>query len=305
MWDEGCMRIELIREFIVLTKHKNYSAAARELFCSQPGLSNHMSNLEKELGFKLIDRQGNHFSLTAAGSEFLRYAQSIVSTYDKAQEQCKSIAKDMPRIRMQSVAPYSNLFKLLQRFDRIPFTFIELGSEFSVFKAFEKQLIDVGFHFDYSQFPSIVAEAEALGLASIPVCTESLAVSFAKSHPLAKKARICREDVRDCTVRIYSGQHFDYWKQFVPSMFGEDLGLSFVLDPLECLSNLSFVDFDDAIYICGQGGIHELLSHRDDVVIHDTIEGVELRVPMVLVYRADFEQHNIRALVEEIKQMTP
>jgi DNA-binding transcriptional LysR family regulator len=50
------MKIETLNEFVVFAKHMNFSSAARELYCSQPGLSNHIMTLEKELGFALINR---------------------------------------------------------------------------------------------------------------------------------------------------------------------------------------------------------------------------------------------------------
>ena len=53
----GLMRIEALREFVVFAKCQNFSAAARELHLSQPVMSTHIMNMEKELGFVLVDRK--------------------------------------------------------------------------------------------------------------------------------------------------------------------------------------------------------------------------------------------------------
>ncbi len=50
------MKLEVLREFVVLSKYRNFTTAARELYITQPGLSNHMSAMEKELGFRVFER---------------------------------------------------------------------------------------------------------------------------------------------------------------------------------------------------------------------------------------------------------
>ena len=56
-------------EFNVLAECLNSSAAAKELYVSQPTLSKHMAALEEDLGFRLIERQPAT-RLTPAGVEF-------------------------------------------------------------------------------------------------------------------------------------------------------------------------------------------------------------------------------------------
>lgn len=44
------MDFRQLESFIAIAKNKSFSKAARELYLTQPTLSNHMQNLEKELG---------------------------------------------------------------------------------------------------------------------------------------------------------------------------------------------------------------------------------------------------------------
>lgn len=50
------MYLEFMIEFNVLAECLNFSAAAKELYVSQPTLSKHMAALEEDLGFRLIEK---------------------------------------------------------------------------------------------------------------------------------------------------------------------------------------------------------------------------------------------------------
>lgn len=78
------MDFKQLESFITIAKFKSYSKASRELFLTQPALSNHINNLEKELMTQLFDRYGKTIELTTAGAIFLDYAQNLVKTRDSA-----------------------------------------------------------------------------------------------------------------------------------------------------------------------------------------------------------------------------
>ena len=79
------MDFRQLESFIAIAKNKSFSKAARELYLTQPTLSNHMQNLEKELGTFLLNRTNREISLTRAGEIFYDYAQKILSLKDTAQ----------------------------------------------------------------------------------------------------------------------------------------------------------------------------------------------------------------------------
>src|SRR4051812_44157173 len=57
-----------LRAYAAFARRKSFSGAAMELNISQPSISKHVADLERELGVKLIERRTR--SLTEAG-EFL------------------------------------------------------------------------------------------------------------------------------------------------------------------------------------------------------------------------------------------
>lgn len=76
------MHIEYYKEFVVLAKLLNYSAASERLFISQPVLSRHIKSLEEYLGFPLFERSTQKVKLTHRGHELFEDMQIVLDKYD-------------------------------------------------------------------------------------------------------------------------------------------------------------------------------------------------------------------------------
>ena len=62
------MTLEDLRVFLDVCETGNLSAVARDMGCTQPAVSQHISRLERELGVKLFDRSTQGVTRTEAGS---------------------------------------------------------------------------------------------------------------------------------------------------------------------------------------------------------------------------------------------
>lgn len=78
------MEFNQIETFLSVVKHKSFSKAAKELFLTQPTVSNNIQNLEKELNTTLLDRKSKTITLTDSGKSFYKYAVELINTRDKA-----------------------------------------------------------------------------------------------------------------------------------------------------------------------------------------------------------------------------
>ena len=67
-----------LRVFVTVAGQKSFSKAAQLLRISQPAVSNHVLELEKQLNVKLFERQYGSTVLTPAGQVFMRYARRIL-----------------------------------------------------------------------------------------------------------------------------------------------------------------------------------------------------------------------------------
>lgn len=60
-----------------LLKHSNYTKAAKDLYISQPYLTQTVKRAEQELGTPIINRQPGHFQLTEAGKIYYQYLETL------------------------------------------------------------------------------------------------------------------------------------------------------------------------------------------------------------------------------------
>lgn len=79
------MDFRQLESFVSIAKYKSFSKAARELYLTQPTLSNHIQILEKELGTSLLNRSNRVITLTAAGEIFLNYSLDILNMKQQAE----------------------------------------------------------------------------------------------------------------------------------------------------------------------------------------------------------------------------
>ncbi len=80
------MQLQQIRYFLEIARTGNISAAARNLYVSQPSLSQQILNLEAELGIQLLVRHSKSVSLTDAGEQFAYHGQRIVGEVEQLAE---------------------------------------------------------------------------------------------------------------------------------------------------------------------------------------------------------------------------
>jgi DNA-binding transcriptional LysR family regulator len=76
--------IRQIETFIQVANLKSFSKAAKKLYITQPTVTNHIQNLENELGTILINRSGKNISLTDAGALFYKHAINILNSCEMA-----------------------------------------------------------------------------------------------------------------------------------------------------------------------------------------------------------------------------
>ena len=70
----------------------SFSAAARELGCTQPAVSQQMKALEHSAGTPLLIRTGRGMRLTEAGEVLVRHAAGVLAGLAAAEEEVAAIA---------------------------------------------------------------------------------------------------------------------------------------------------------------------------------------------------------------------
>src|SRR5712692_3876269 len=80
------MTLRQLEVFIAVAREKSFSRAAKRIHSSQPTLSEHIGELEGELGKKLFFRRGREVTMTEAGRVFEQYAAGAVSAVEGARQ---------------------------------------------------------------------------------------------------------------------------------------------------------------------------------------------------------------------------
>ena len=72
-----------LRSFLAVLETGSVTAAAEELYVTQPSVSAAVSALSKELGVELTNRMGRTVEPSAAGEAFAPYAADVIGLLDQ------------------------------------------------------------------------------------------------------------------------------------------------------------------------------------------------------------------------------
>lgn len=131
------METENVRTFLLLCKLKNFTQTAHQLFVAQSTVTNRVSELERELGVRLFERDKRNVSLTAAGGVFADYARRIV----ELEEACKKAVSDGTAARVFRIGATNAIYesalkqKLLEK--------LKAGAEFKIVLGHSAELLQM------------------------------------------------------------------------------------------------------------------------------------------------------------------
>jgi DNA-binding transcriptional LysR family regulator len=132
------VNLEWYRTFKSVYKNGNFSIASKELFMSQPAVSQQIAMLEAHVGYKLFNRKSK-------GVEPTEYAKLLNNLIIDALDRLETVengfrAKAEDSVRLISVGVSKDLFNscgsiLISKFDFIDFTFAEDDALFALVDA--------------------------------------------------------------------------------------------------------------------------------------------------------------------------
>lgn len=80
-----------LKVFHTVAKRLNFTKAAAELSITQPAVTKHIKEIERQLNAKLFDRNGTKIKLTAAGKVLLKYTDQIFEIYRELEFEISSL----------------------------------------------------------------------------------------------------------------------------------------------------------------------------------------------------------------------
>jgi DNA-binding transcriptional LysR family regulator len=85
------MTFKQLEVFLAVVREASFSRAAARIHLSQPTCSEHVAQLEEELGSALVARRGRRVGLTEAGRVFVDYAARVVATVAGARQAIEEV----------------------------------------------------------------------------------------------------------------------------------------------------------------------------------------------------------------------
>ncbi|OGX86431.1 hypothetical protein BEN47_13070 [Hymenobacter lapidarius] len=193
-----------LQVFAAVARHLSLTKAAQELFISQPAVTKHLHELEKQHGQRLLERRGNRIALTEAGRLLLAHAGAVAASAQQLDDQLLALRdpdEAAGRLRLGASTTLSQyvlpgLLPAFQaRYPNVRLTLLNANSE-RIADALLRNELDLGFvegrtksrdlHYELLLPDELVAvrRARPRGIPPAP-----LSLPEALAHPLVLRER--------------------------------------------------------------------------------------------------------------------
>ncbi|MFJ7725192.1 LysR family transcriptional regulator [Neobacillus sp. NPDC097160] len=99
------MEFQWLNTFITAADCGNFRRTAELLYISQPSVTVHIKQLEKELGILLFHRNGKKIKLTEEGKQYLGHAKRLLEVYQRGLEDITSFSQGYTRKLSLGISP--------------------------------------------------------------------------------------------------------------------------------------------------------------------------------------------------------
>lgn len=196
------MTLQQLRYIIKIVECGSITEAAKQLFISQPSLSNAVKELETELGIEIFYRTAKGISLSVDGTEFLAYARQVIEQTELLEQRYlgKKPSKQLCSVSTQHYAFAVNAFvNLLLALDveEYEFTLCETRT-YEIIADVKNLRSEIGIIY-FSNFNEKVLNKllKEDHLTFNPLFEADPHVFISSGHPLARKKSVTLEDLDD------------------------------------------------------------------------------------------------------------
>ncbi|MFQ5875009.1 MAG: selenium metabolism-associated LysR family transcriptional regulator [Dehalococcoidia bacterium] len=186
------MNLEHLRTYVEIVKRGSFSEAAKHLALSQPAVTHQIQKLERDLGVHLLDRKEGGATMTAAGEEFHRFAQKVLSEEFQLSERLQGLTGEVDgklELGASTVPGEYILPRLLGDFTR-RYPAVEASVQIGGTDAIAEKLMqgecDLAF---------VGAVVEGRGVQRVKFLDDDIVLIVPTSHPFARRTGISLEEL--------------------------------------------------------------------------------------------------------------
>ncbi len=196
------MTLQQLKYIIKVAEKGSINEAAKELFISQPSLSNAIKELEKELQFAIFIRNNRGVVLSNKGLEFLGYAQQVITQADllEAKYIQGSVKKQRFCASSQHYLFVANAFvELVKGYEDEEYNFtLNETTTYEVIENVKTMFSEIGIIYLSNYNEAVIKKMlKENNLIFKELFTAKPHVFLSKKHPLAHKKSIDIEELDD------------------------------------------------------------------------------------------------------------
>ncbi|MFS6403716.1 LysR family transcriptional regulator [Streptococcus agalactiae] len=211
------MRIQQLQYVIKIVETGSMNEAAKQLYITQPSLSNAVRNLETEMGIQIFIRNPKGITLTKDGMEFLSYARQILEQTALLEERYKgdNTSRELFSVSLQHYAFVVNAFVAL--FNGTDMTQYELflreTRTWEIIDDVKNFRSEIGVLFLNSYNRDVLTKLfDDNSLIATTLFTTTPHIFVSKSNPLANRKKLSMKDLEDYPYLSYDqGLHNSFY----------------------------------------------------------------------------------------------
>jgi len=158
------MEFQWLTTFITAAECGNFRRTAELLYISQPSVTVHVKQLEKELGVQLFHREGKKIKLTEEGKRYLVHATRLLEVYQQGVEDLTSFSQGYTRkltlgispLIADTILPYV-LKSYTKQYPEVEIS-VKIIESVDIEQAVLKEEVDLGLSCLSSSHPNLISE---------------------------------------------------------------------------------------------------------------------------------------------------
>lgn len=188
------MYYDALKTFVTLAEVKNFTKTAELLLMSQPSVSLHIKNLEKEFQTKLLQRSPKYLKITPSGEILYDRAKQMITIYEQTRqeilEQQNTIKGDLKIAASFTIGEYILPPLLLDLQNQYPELNLQvtIANTEEVVQSTRSHRVDIGL---------IEGQTNERELIVTPFLEDELFIVTSNQHPLVQKEETTIADLQD------------------------------------------------------------------------------------------------------------
>lgn len=211
--------IRQIRYFQAVVQNNSFSEAAEECNISQSAISQQIQALERELGFKLLERKNRRFNLTAAGEYFYQKSLILIADYERICKESRKIAFSGEAIlRIGYLRSYNGdelkyaIEKFSEKYPDVTIN-IEYGNHEELYRMLENGVVDIALNDQRRAFSDTFV--------NVILSTNNSSIEISSRSPIASLQSISPQELKNIPyILVASNTQKDIEREYYRDILG-------------------------------------------------------------------------------------